>query len=175
MPAADVTALVREAAAKSGLLWVQPPGQRAYAAWHVWLQDTAYVVSGPGEQTIPPLPSEVTLVLRSRDSGGRLLTLRATATALTPGDERWDAATAALKASRLNAPADDDGVELVARWAAECTVTALVPYGMPVESPGSYGDGSGAAPPPPTPATTSGWRPWHLRGRPKSRRGTPHR
>lgn len=165
----DVTALVREAAGKSGLLWLEIPGDRAWPAWHVWLDDTAYVVSGPGEQTLPALPGELALILRSRDTGGRLIKVRATATNLSPGDGRWEQATAALKASRLNAPG---GQDLVARWAAECTVTALSAYGMPVELPGRYDDGSGAAAPAPTPATTATWRPWHLGGRPTRRRGT---
>ena len=41
-----------------------------------------------------------------------------------------------------------------------------------LKAPGSYGDGSGAAPVPPSEATTTGWRPWHLGGRPARRRGT---
>lgn len=164
----DVTALVREAAGKSGLLWLDVPGDRAWPAWHIWLDGAAYVVSGPGEQTLPTLPAELAVVFRSKDTGGRLISVHATATAVGPGDPAWDAATTALKASRLNAPG---GVDIVARWAAECTVTALTPFGMPVESPGSYSDASGAAVPAPTPATTATWQPWHLNGRRRRRRG----
>ena len=61
---------------------------------------------------------------------------------------------------------------VVERWRAECAVTALTPFGNPVEGPGSYADSSGAAPPPPSRATTVRWHPWHLGGRPKRRRGT---
>ena len=43
------------------------------------------VVSGPGEQYLPWLPDEVVVVFRSKDTGGRLLTLHATARALEPG------------------------------------------------------------------------------------------
>ena len=74
--------------------------------------------------------------------------------------EQWEAATQALKASRLNAV--DDQVE---RWAHSCTVRALRPFGAPLEAPGSYPDTSGAAPVPPSPATTTGWRPSRGQGR----------
>ena len=92
-PAVDVTRLVNEAATKSGLLWVRVPGGQTHPVWHVWHDDgdergtgpAAYVVSGPGEQHLPWLPEEVELVLRSKDSGGRLLTMPASARELDPG------------------------------------------------------------------------------------------
>lgn len=167
-PHVNATALVAEAAGKSGLLWIDVPGDRAWPAWHEWLDGTAYVVSGPGEQTLPWLPAEVELVLRSKDTGGRLVRVRATVERITPEDARWEPATAALKAARLNSPAGD----VVQRWAETATVTALRPFAAPVEGPGHYDDSSGAAAPAPTPATTRTWHPWHLRGRPKRRRGT---
>ncbi|WP_235530657.1 hypothetical protein [Phycicoccus sp. Root563] len=165
-PPLNVTALFAEAASKSGLMWVQPPGDRAWPFWHAWAEDTVYVVSGPGEQTLPWLPEEVTLVARSKDTGGRLLTVSASVREIRPDEERWAVATDALKAGRLNAAAD-----ALERWARECTVRALTPYGAPLEAPGSYDTGSGAAPVPVSEATTSTWRPWHWRGRPRRRRG----
>ncbi|WP_235529068.1 hypothetical protein [Phycicoccus sp. Root101] len=165
-PPLNVTALFAEAASKSGLMWVQPPGDRAWPFWHAWAEDTVYVVSGPGEQTLPWLPEEVTLVARSKDTGGRLLTVSASVREIRPDEERWAVATDALKAGRLNAAAD-----ALDRWARECTVRALTPYGAPLEAPGSYDTGSGAAPVPVSEATTSTWRPWHWRGRPRRRRG----
>jgi hypothetical protein len=166
-PLLNITALFGEAAGKSGLLWVDVPGDRAWPVWHAWADDTVFVVSGPGEQPLPWLPDEVVLILRSKDTGGRLLSVRATVRTVSPGDPQWETATEALKASRLNATDD-----LVTRWAQSCTLRALRPFGAPLEAPGSYGDGSGAAPVPPTDATTTGWRPWHLGGRPTRRRGT---
>ena len=163
----NVTALFAEAANKSGLLWVDVPGDRAWPAWHAWADDTVFIVSGPGEQQLPWLPDEVALILRSRDTGGRLLKVRASVRTVTPDDDLWATATEALKASRLNAIDD-----VVQRWAQSCTVRALRPFGAPLEGPGSYPDDSGAAPVPPTEATTTGWRPWHLGGRPLRRRGT---
>jgi hypothetical protein len=167
-PPGQQAALLAEAASKSGLLWVDVPGDRAWPAWHVWVEGAAYVVSGPGEQTLPALPRDVVLVLRSKDTGGRLLRVPARAEPLTPQDPRWEPATDALKAARLNAPAGD----VVGRWAAEATVTALVPQLPLLEGPGRDDDASGAAAPAPTPATTRTWQPWHFKGRPKRRRGT---
>jgi hypothetical protein len=162
----NVTALFAEAASKSGLLWVEVPGDRAWPFWHAWTGETVYAVSGPGEQTLPWIPEQVHLIARSKDTGGRLLTVRATAREISPGDAEWESATEALTAVRLNATDD-----LVTRWGQVCTVRAFRPYGAPVEAPGSYLATSGAAPVPPSEATTASWRPWHWRGRPRRRRG----
>ncbi len=164
-PATNITALVSEAMTKSALLWVEVPGDRAWPVWHAWADGTAYLVNGPGEQHLPWLPDEVTLILRSKDTGGRLLRVRAKAQVLDERDPRWHVAVDALKAARLNAV--DDVAE---RWRTQCAVTALTPFGNLVEGPGSYEDSSGAAQPPPSRATTTTWNPWHWRGRP-ARRG----
>jgi hypothetical protein len=166
----DLSILLSAAAKKSGLLWIDVPGDRAWPAWHVWLDGTAYVVTGPGEQSLPVLPAELAVTFRSKDTGGRLVTVPAQASVVRPDDPRWEDATTALKASRLNSPAGD----IVARWATEATVYALTPHGDPLEGPGSYSQESRAAQPAQTPATTSTWHPWHLKGRPKWRRGTRH-
>ena len=50
----------------------------------------------------------------------------------------------ALQAGRLNAVGD-----VVERWRTECAVTALTPFGNPVEGPGHYLDGSGRRRPSP--------------------------
>lgn len=166
----DLSALLSEAGKKSGMLWIDIPGDRAWPAWHVWLDGTGYVVSGPGEQHLPWLPEDVGVTFKSKDKGGRLVTVAARATIVKPDDEAWEAATAALKASRLNSPAGDT----VARWAAEATVYALTPHGDALEGPGSYSQETGRAQPAPTPATTLTWHPFHFHGRPKWRRGTRH-
>ena len=164
--ATNITALVGESMTKSGVLWVEVPRDRAWPVWFAWAAPHAYVVNGPGEQHLPWLPEEVVLVLRSQDTGGRLLRVRARARVLADTTPDWDTAVAALLAGRLNAVGD-----VVSRWRDECAVTSLTPFGNPLEGPGSYDDASGAAPPPPTRATTTRWRPWHLGGRPKRRRG----
>jgi hypothetical protein len=164
----DLNVLLAEAGKKSGMLWIDVPGDRPWPAWHIWLDGTAYVVTGPGEQSLPALPPELAVTFRSKSGGGRLVTVPARATVVTPDDPRWEAATTALKASRLNAPAGD----IIARWATEATVYALTPAGDALQGPGSYSKQSGAATPAQTPATTLTWHPWHLKGRPKWRRGT---
>lgn len=173
-PAVDAEKLTGEAATKSGLLWVRLPDGAAFAAWHVWQAGDgsqgpprAYVVSGPGEQYLPWLPDEVEVVLRSKDTGGRLVTRTAAARELEPGSEEWTAAVDLLRPERLNTSGD-----VVERWRDTCTVHVLVPHGEPVESPGHHDDGSGAAPVRPAPATTASWRPWHWRGRSGARRNT---
>ena len=114
----------------------------------------AYVVSGPGEQYLPWLPEEVELVLRSKDTGGRLVTRRATARQLDPGSPAWTTAAEALRPERLNATGD-----VVERWRETCTLHELAPHGEPLESPGHYGRSSGAAPVRPAPPATARWRP----------------
>lgn len=166
----DLSALLSEAGKKSGLLWIDVPGDRSWPAWHVWLDGTGYVVTGPGEQHLPWLPTDVSVTFRSKDKGGRLVTVAARATIVKPDDQAWEPATEALKASRLNSPAGDT----VARWAAEATVYSLTPHGDALQGPGSYSQETGAAQPASTPATTLTWRPWHYKGRPKWRRGTRH-
>jgi hypothetical protein len=164
----DLSALLSEAGKKSGILWIDIPGDRAWPAWHVWLDGTAYVVTGPGEQSLPALPTDVAVTFRSKSTGGRLVTVPATAAVLTPFDMRWVDATEALKGSRLNSPAGD----ILERWATEATVYALTPQGEALQGPGSYSQQSGATQPAATPATTRTWHPWHIHGRPKWRRGT---
>jgi len=163
----NATALVGEGMTKSGIIWVEVPGDRAWPVWHTWAGDTAYVVNGPGEQHLPWLPQEVTLILRSQDTGGRLFTVRARTTVLTDDSPLWQTAVEALRGGRLNAPQD-----VVERWRSQCTVTALVPFGSLLQGPDSYDDASGATAVPETRATTATWRPWHWRGRPLHRRGT---
>jgi hypothetical protein len=155
-PTVNVTALLAEAAGKSDIMWVEVPGERTFPVWYAWVTDRFYVVSGEGEQLLPPLPEVVRLVLRSKDTGGRLMTVNATAHRLAPHTPSWDQAVAALAAERLNATDD-----VTARWAEAGEVHALHPFGTPVEAPGSHSDESGRATVRPAPATTVGWRPWH--------------
>ncbi len=169
----NVTRLISQAASKSGLLWVRLPDGGTHPVWHVWHDDgddrgtgpAAYVVSGPGEQTLPWLPDEVELILRSKDTGGRLVTVHATAREVTPEDAGWDAAVDVLRPARLNGVGD-----LAQRWRESCTIHVLTPHGRPIEGPGSYRAASGAAAVRPAAPATTGWRPWHWRGRAGARR-----
>ncbi|MFF2325184.1 MULTISPECIES: hypothetical protein [unclassified Streptomyces] len=143
-------ALVEEATKKSGLIWVRGTGP-ARALWHVWHEGAAHLVGdGPGEQ---PLPaglgdgSSAEVTVRSKDKGGRLVAWTAAVTELAPHSEEWEAAVAELKGKRLNAP---DTEEMTERWARECRVLRLAPGEVRTRLP----DGSLAAAPLPTPATT---------------------
>ncbi|MGA8045272.1 MAG: hypothetical protein WCA30_03310 [Dermatophilaceae bacterium] len=155
-PTVTMTALLAEAAGKSDIMWVEVPGERAFPVWYAWVTDRFYVVSGEGEQLLPPLPEVVRLVLRSKDTGGRLLTVSATAHRLAPHTPSWEQAVAALAAERLNATDD-----VAVRWAASGVVHALHPFGEPLAAPGSHTGDSGRAAVLPAPPTTLGWRPWH--------------
>lgn len=156
-------ALIAEAAKKAGLLWVTPPGGRPQAAWHVW-QDDAFLLVGEGlEQPLPGLADGMTveISLASKDNRARLVTFTAAVTELRPtGGSRadWLPAAAALHASRLNPP---DGEQQPLRWERESRIFRLVP-GDVIEVPGRMSESSGAAPPPPTPATTRGELPFVL-------------
>ncbi|MFE3070364.1 hypothetical protein [Streptomyces sp. NPDC059247] len=143
------SALVEEATKKSGLVWVRGTGP-ARALWHVWHDGAALVVGdGPGEQPLPDLADGGTAVVtvRSKDKGGRIVAWTAAVRELTPGTDEWDAAVAELKGKRLNAP---DGEAMTARWARECRVLRLDPHAVDEDLP----DGSLAAVPLPSPATT---------------------
>jgi hypothetical protein len=148
-------ALVEETAKKSGLIWVRGDSESAAPAralWHVWLDGAACLVGdGPGEQPFTGLGladgASATVTVRSKDKGGRLVTWPARVTELAPGSESWQVTAEALKAKRLNTP---DAERVTDRWARECRVLRLEPVGSPEGLP----DGSLAAVPPPTPATT---------------------
>ncbi|MFF3324713.1 hypothetical protein [Streptomyces sp. NPDC002889] len=144
-------ALVEEATKKSGLIWVRGDGA-ARALWHVWHEGAAHIVGdGPGEQPLPGLTDGGTaeVTVRSKDKGGRLVSWTARVSELAPLSPAWESAVAELKGKRLNAP---DADELTERWARECRVLRLDPEDVVTDLP----DGSLAAPPLPTPATTRG-------------------
>ncbi|MFJ6520323.1 hypothetical protein ACIQJ4_18980 [Streptomyces filamentosus] len=141
--------LVEEATKKSGLVWVRGTGP-ARALWHVWHDGAAHVVGdGPGEQPLPGLAdgSTAEVTVRSKDKGGRIVSWTAAVRELAPGGEEWAAAVAELKGKRLNAP---DGEAMPERWARECRVLRLDPRTATTDLP----DGSLAAVPLPSPATT---------------------
>ncbi|MFJ5100654.1 hypothetical protein [Streptomyces sp. NPDC088554] len=142
-------ALVEEATKKSGLVWVRESGP-ARALWHLWHEGAALLVGdGPGEQPLPGLAdgSRAEVTVRSKDKGGRLVAWTADVVELAPRSPEWEAAVAELKGKRLNAP---DAEAMPERWARECRVLRLVPLTAVTELP----QGSLAAPPLPTPATT---------------------
>ncbi|MEU6311087.1 hypothetical protein [Streptomyces sp. NPDC047014] len=142
-------ALVEEATKKSGLIWVRGAGADR-ALWHAWLDGAAHVLGdGPGEQPFPGLAdgSAAEVTVRSKDKGGRIVAWTAAVRELAPGGEEWQAAVAELKGKRLNAP---DSEAMTERWARECRLLRLEPRAVSPALP----DGSLAAPPAGSPATT---------------------
>lgn len=162
-------ALVEEACRKSGLVWLALPGSAGERpAWHVWHEGAVWVVHGGREQPLPGLQGAPTVLVtvRSKDKGGRLVSFTARAQDVAEGTPEWAGAAAVLRAKRLNAP---DGEAQVERWARESVLTRLEPTGEVPERPGAMPDGSLAAAPRPTPATTLARLPFVL-GRRRGRR-----
>lgn len=157
-------ALVAEATRRAGLVWLALPGV-AYprAAWHIWHDGAAYVITGGVEQPLPGLPEaeRVTVTVRSKDSGGRLVSWVAAVNEVTPESQEWATVVRLLAKERLNAT---DGVGQAERWAAEAYVLRLAPTGEVPEAPGGLPDDYAAVRPAPSPATTAG-RPPFLIGR----------
>jgi hypothetical protein len=116
----------------------------------VWHEGAAHIVGdGPGEQPLPGLTDGGTaeVTVRSKDKGGRLVAWTARVSEIAPHSEAWESVVAELKGKRLNAP---DAEELTDRWARECRVLRLTPQDEGTALP----DGSLAAAPLPSPATT---------------------
>src|SRR4051795_152809 len=99
-------ALVEEATKKSGVLWIELPGlPQPRAAWHIWYDGAAYVLTGgEGEQPLPGLPEadQVTVIVRSKDKGGRLVSWVAAVEEVQPDAELWATIAARLAKERLN-------------------------------------------------------------------------
>lgn len=151
------SALVVEAARKSGLLWLTLPGlPQPRAAWHLWHEGSAYVLTGgEGEQPLPGLPEAATVpvTLRSKDKGGLLIRWMAEVERVEPGTELWDTVAPLLARQRLNAADHERQIE---RWSTGSYVVRLTPTGEVTEAPGERRDDYAAVRPVPTPATTAG-------------------
>ena len=128
-----VPALVVEATKKAGLLWIGVGGRPPAAAWHLWRDGRAYVVTGPGEQPVPGLADadRCDVTVRSTDKGGRIVTWRARVERVEPDGEEWSEVVPAMLAARLNL-ADSAGAER--RWARTAAVLRLTPTGELVEA-----------------------------------------
>lgn len=162
-----VDPLVATALGKAGLVWVSVGETRPQSLWHVWHDGAALVVVGGGEQPDPVGDAtRVRVAVPSKDNRARLVTVLATVDEVRSDDDRWEASVFALAAQRLNT---STSVDQGAVWAAGSRVLRLVPDRAWEEGPGTYDDASGAAPVPSSPATTTTWRPFHLRGRRRKR------
>jgi hypothetical protein len=171
MDAAATSALLEEAAKKSGIIWVRAAGRGHHPqpVWHVWQDGAFYLLTGGIEQPAPDgLADRAFVTVRSKDKGSRLATYEADVEVVDAGTEEWDAVQGALLGKRLNLP---DGDAAPIRWARECVVYRLRPTGEVTETPDQPSTLSHAVEPPPTPARTRVPRPLHLRGRPHRSKG----
>jgi hypothetical protein len=110
-------------------------------------------VVGGGEQSLPGLADGITVrvTVRSKDKGRRLVSWPGVVARIVPGSEEWATVVPVLHAKRLNA---HDGEAQPERWAANSAIFRIRPQGALIEGPGRYATASGAAPVPPSPATT---------------------
>jgi hypothetical protein len=172
---AKARALVEEACKKSAMLWLREESAgrdgRSFAAWHVWTDGAAHVVTGGLEQQVPVLDeasegARVVATVRSKDTGGRLVAWVGTVRRVAPGEGSWDTVVPELHAKRLNPP---DGEAQPERWARESVVHRIEFTGELLETPGNPSTGAHAAEPPSSPATTRGKLPFVLGKRAKRR------
>lgn len=89
--------------------------------WYAGAGDTAYVVGGDGEQPLPPLPPELRIILRDKETQRAIGPVSARATRIEPDSPAWDEATTALLAARQNNPPGG----LREHWAEHCTVWSI--------------------------------------------------
>ena len=171
-PDALTTALVAGLGKKTGVCWLRYDGGE-HAVWHVWFDDGTApaglaLVSGGPEQPLPGIDAAgtVEVVMRSKESGGRLLCWVGTVEPVAPGDPLWAPVTEALVAGRLNLP---DLGTAANTWAVHSSVVRVVPTGEVREHPGALDDGPLAATPRPTAATTRGALPRVLHRRVRRR------
>src|SRR3954451_10573822 len=139
-------ALVAEGATRSGVVWLRPTASARYhLAWHAWHDGAVLLVSGGGEQELPPLDGVVELVVPSKDSRARLATVLTRARVLAPGTLEWAAAVGVLAAKRLN---DPDPAAQRDRWPGRAPVVRLEPVRVEHTGAGTDETPAGVARPP---------------------------
>lgn len=143
----------------AGVVWLCPAGPTASAyppttgpIWHIWTDGACYVLTGPGEQPVPGIidGSRCEVTARNAD-GGRALTWAATVSVLDPATPDWAVLAPKLAAGRLNG---GDPVAVLPTWPGRLTILRLLPTGEMATPETGLPDGSQAAVPLPSPATT---------------------
>jgi len=120
--------------------------------WHVWSDGACYLLTGPGEQSLPGIVDGGWCQVTARNNaGGRAITWAATVEALEPSGPEWRAVAPKLAAGRLNG---GDPVVVVPTWPGRLTILCLRPTGDQATAQTGLPDGSQAAAPLPSPATT---------------------
>jgi hypothetical protein len=169
-------ALVEEAMKKSGLVWLTLPDlPQPRAAWHLWHEGAAYILTGgEGEQPLPGLPeaSQVTVTVRSKDKGGMLVTWVADVSEIAPGSPEWDELIPLVVKERLNARPQhgevhegDAAHNPIPRWSRESWLLKLTPTGTTPGTPGNLPADYASVQTVPTPATNTARRPFMIGGK----------
>jgi hypothetical protein len=139
-----VPALAAEAARKSRICWLSYEyaggAETERLVWHVWHDEAVVVLLGePGQvlggvdQLAPAGPVEhASVTVRSKDTGGRLLTWVGPVEIVAPGTARWEEHAAALLGVRLNLAAPAAALE---EWRSERTILRVGGSGATVAGP----------------------------------------
>lgn len=155
--------LAEEAAKKAAVAWVGLGDGPAYCVWVLPLEGRLYVITGPGEQSLPGLaealaqglPASVTL---RGDHGGSIVTYRAAIAEIKSNTTVFEFVAPQLAAKRLNASGTIEAV--VARWAQECLLVALIAESEDVST--DLADKSQPHPPRPAPGIRETRKPFRL-------------
>lgn len=138
------SALVAEAARKSRVCWLsyEYAGGAVHERllWHGWHDDALVVLLGePGQQLDgADQVTQVEVTMRSKDTGGRLLSWAGRAEVVDPEDPSWEQHAAALLGVRLNLP--DPAAALIA-WRERCTILRITPAVVPAVAADATGSG----------------------------------
>jgi hypothetical protein len=122
--------LVEEAAKKAAVAWVGFGAGPAYCVWVMPLEGRLYLITGPGEQSVPGIAeamirgTDASVTLRG-DHGGSIVTFTAAVAEIRPNSTEWEAVTPQMATKRLNASGTAE--DLAGRWARECLLVALIP------------------------------------------------
>jgi hypothetical protein len=126
-------ALVAESARKSRVCWISYEyaggGVHDRLVWHVWHDDALVLLSGEPGQLLEGLDrldddSRVRVTMRSKDTGGLLVTWTGVPRVVAPDDESWDGHAAAILGVRLNLP---DPAAALGVWRESGTVLRVAP------------------------------------------------
>lgn len=109
------------ALAKSKVAWLLVPPDLTVPCWYAASGETAYVVGGDGEQTLPELPGELRIILRDKETRRAIGPVPARARRVTPDSDDWEPVTSALLGARQNNPPEG----LREHWAGHCAVWAI--------------------------------------------------
>jgi hypothetical protein len=157
--------LVEEAAKKAAVAWLGFGDGPSYAVWCLPLSGKLYVVTGPGEQPVPGLAEAVArgsggVVTLRGDHGGNIVTFAAAIAEIRPNSTEWEAVAPQLAGKRLNASGTTEAV--VARWARDCLIVALVPNAVGVSAGPDLPADSQAQAPRPAPVVRATRKPFKL-------------